>query len=217
MAISVAVADQPKTQAAENSCEKSCQVTSEQIKADMKAATESSRRSSGKGITTEAVEATARPGASATSEDTPASRTGVRTMTGSLVRVGPTGATSGQAGGCRSVVMDATHGTAPDRAASGREGAERPSVPLSSGPASVDRVEPRGGAVSNDPRRPGPQTAQGRRQPSSAATSGSQQENFVPRRPLTRSCTRTSSVSLVSETGKTGTTGYVLQLLRSET
>lgn len=215
MAISMAVADQPKTHAAENSCEKSCQVTSEQIKADMKAATESSRRSSGKGTTTEAVEAAARPGASGTSEDTPASRTGVRTMTGSLVRVGPAGATSGHAGGCRSVVMDATHGTAPDRAASGREGVERPSVPLSSGPASVDRVEPRGGAVKNDPRRPGPQTAQGKRQPSSAASSGSQQENFVPRRPLTRSCTRTSSVPLVSETGKTGTTG--IQLLRSET
>uniref|UniRef100_A0AAX7TWQ9 F-box domain-containing protein n=1 Tax=Astatotilapia calliptera TaxID=8154 RepID=A0AAX7TWQ9_ASTCA len=202
VAISMAVADQPKTHAAENSCEKSCQVTSEQIKADMKAATESSRRSSGKGTTTEAVEAAARPGASGTSEDTPASRTGVRTMTGSLVRVGPAGATSGHAGGCRSVVMDATHGTAPDRAASGREGAERPSVPLSSGPASVDRVEPRGGAVKNDPRRPGPQTAQGKRQPSSAASSGSQQENFVPRRPLTRSCTRTSSVPLVSETAR---------------
>uniref|UniRef100_A0AAX7SIA3 F-box domain-containing protein n=1 Tax=Astatotilapia calliptera TaxID=8154 RepID=A0AAX7SIA3_ASTCA len=86
VAISMAVADQPKTHAAENSCEKSCQVTSEQIKADMKAATESSRRSSGKGTTTEAVEAAARPGASGTSEDTPASRTGVRTMTGSLVR-----------------------------------------------------------------------------------------------------------------------------------
>lgn len=201
VAISMAVSDQPKAHAAENSCEKSCQVTSEQIKADMKAATDSSRRSSGKGVTTEAAEATTRPGASGTSEDTPASRTGVRTMTGSLVRVGPAGATSGHAGGCRRVVMDATHGTAIDRAAgSGREGAERPSVPLSSGPANVDSVEPRGGAVNNDPRIPGPQTGQGKRQPSSAVASGSQQENFVPRRPLTRSCTRTSSVSLVSET-----------------
>uniref|UniRef100_A0A669CYW7 F-box protein 38 n=1 Tax=Oreochromis niloticus TaxID=8128 RepID=A0A669CYW7_ORENI len=203
VAISMAVSDQPKAHAAENSCEKSCQVTSEQIKADMKAATDSSRRSSGKGVTTEAAEATTRPGASGTSEDTPASRTGVRTMTGSLVRVGPAGATSGHAGGCRRVVMDATHGTATDRAAgSGREGAERPSVPLSSGPANVDSVEPRVGAVNNDPRIPGPQTGQGKRQPSSAVASGSQQENFVPRRPLTRSCTRTSSVSLVSETAR---------------
>uniref|UniRef100_A0A669B4P8 F-box protein 38 n=1 Tax=Oreochromis niloticus TaxID=8128 RepID=A0A669B4P8_ORENI len=179
VAISMAVSDQPKAHAAENSCEKSCQVTSEQIKADMKAATDSSRRSSGKGVTTEAAEATTRPGASGTSEDTPASRTGVRTMTGSLVRVGPAGATSGHA-----------------------EGAERPSVPLSSGPANVDSVEPRVGAVNNDPRIPGPQTGQGKRQPSSAVASGSQQENFVPRRPLTRSCTRTSSVSLVSETAR---------------
>ncbi|KAM7417024.1 hypothetical protein PAMA_016914 [Pampus argenteus] len=63
VAVSVAFpADQTKAEMSESSCEKSCQVTSEQIKADMKAAVEKSRRTSSKGIITEAGETTARPG-----------------------------------------------------------------------------------------------------------------------------------------------------------
>uniref|UniRef100_A0A7N8XQM6 F-box protein 38 n=1 Tax=Mastacembelus armatus TaxID=205130 RepID=A0A7N8XQM6_9TELE len=52
--------DQTKAQVSDSSCEKSCQVTSEQIKADMKAAAENSRRTSSKGITTDALETTER-------------------------------------------------------------------------------------------------------------------------------------------------------------
>ncbi|XP_030595889.1 F-box only protein 38 [Archocentrus centrarchus] len=218
VAVSVAVSDEPRAHVAEGNCEKSCQVTSEQIKADMKAATESSRRTSSKGITPEAVKATARPGAnSGTSEGTRtagvASRAGVRTTTGSMARVGPPRATSGHVGGYGRMVMDATCGTATDRAAGiGRanDGTEGPSAPLSSSPANVDSLEPRGAAVNQDPRRPAPQGGQGERQPApsgnaSVISSGLQQDqaindNFVPRRPLTRSCTRMSSVSLVSET-----------------
>uniref|UniRef100_A0A3Q0QQ08 F-box protein 38 n=1 Tax=Amphilophus citrinellus TaxID=61819 RepID=A0A3Q0QQ08_AMPCI len=220
VAVSVAVSDEPRAHVAEGNCEKSCQVTSEQIKADMKAATESSRRTSSKGITPEAVKATARPGAnSGTSEGTRtaevASRAGVRTTTGSMARVGPPRATSGHVGGYGRMVMDATCGTATDRAAGiGRanDGTEGPSASLSSSPANVDSLEPRGAAVNQDPRRPAPQGGQGERQPApsgnaSVISSGLQQDqaindNFVPRRPLTRSCTRMSSVSLVSETAR---------------
>lgn len=222
VAVSVAVSDQPKAHVTEGNCEKSCQVTSEQIKADMKAATESSRRTSSKGITPEAVKATARPGAnSGTSEGTrtagAASRAGVRTTTGSMARVGPPRATSGHVGGYGRMVMDATCGTATDRAAGiGRanDGTEGPSAPVSSSPANVDSLEPRGAAVNQHPRRLAPQGGQLERQPASSGnasviSSGLQQDhainaNFVPRRPLTRSCTRMSSVSLVSETDFSG-------------
>lgn len=221
MAVSVAVSDQPKVRVAEGNCEKSCQVTSEQIKADMKAATESSRRTSSKGITPEAVKAAARPGANSGASEgsrTPgaASRAGVRATTGSMARVGPARPTSGHVGGYEGMGMDATSGTATDRAAGAdraNDGTEGPSAPLSCGPSHGDGLEPRGAAVNDDPRRPAPQAGPGERQPPPARSasviySGLQQghtlnDNFVPRRPLTRSCTRMSSESLVSETGKT--------------
>lgn len=234
MAVSVALsADQTKAQVSESSCEKSCQVTSEQIKADMKAAVENSRRTSTKGIITEAGETAARPGPdSGTVRGTgiagAAARTAVRPVTGCVGRIGPGAATSRQVGGCERVMTGTTHRatTTTDRATgTGRTNycTEGPSgtqtgdsctrdagVRQSSGPVGVDSLDPRGATVNHAPRRPG------ERQPvpagyASAAFSGSQQsqargEEFVPRRPMTRSCTRMSFVSLVPETGNTKVT-----------
>uniref|UniRef100_A0A8C4HT57 F-box domain-containing protein n=1 Tax=Dicentrarchus labrax TaxID=13489 RepID=A0A8C4HT57_DICLA len=106
VAVSVAASvDQTKAQVLESSCEKSCQVTSEQIKADMKAAVENSKRTSNKGVTTEAGETSTRPGAEggpvrSTGSAGAAARTGVRPVTGSVSRVGPGVATSRQVDGC---------------------------------------------------------------------------------------------------------------------
>ncbi|XP_078117168.1 F-box only protein 38 [Sander vitreus] len=226
VAVSVAVSvDQTKPQVLESSCEKSCQVTSEQIKADMKAAADNSRRTSGKGIATEAVETTARPGADSGTVRGMGSagataRTGVRPVTGSVGRVGPGAATPRQVSGCGRTVVATNHrATATTDRATGtgrtNDSTEGPSgaqtgdsctretgLRHGSGPACVDSLEPRGAAVNNASRRPTLLTGQGERQP---AGSGSQQgqasdEDFIPRRPLTRSCTRMSSDSLISET-----------------
>uniref|UniRef100_A0A3P8TF78 F-box protein 38 n=1 Tax=Amphiprion percula TaxID=161767 RepID=A0A3P8TF78_AMPPE len=225
--VSVSV-DQPKAQVLESSCEKSCQVTSEQIKADMKAAAESSRRTGSKGITTETVEAAARPGPDSrtiqgTGSTGTASRAGMRPMSASVGRVGPVAATSGHVGGCGRVVVVTTHRatTTTDRPV-GRtnDGTVGPSGAQSRGRETgtrqsschdgVDSRETRGVTVNHTSTTPAVQMGQGERQhapagPASAVCSGLQQshgryEDFVPRRPLTRSCTRTSSVSLLPET-----------------
>ncbi|XP_071363006.1 F-box only protein 38 [Trachinotus anak] len=224
--VSVAV-EQTKAQVSDSSCEKSCQVTSEQIKADMKAAGETSRRTSSKGHTSEAGGTATRPGAnSGTAQGTgsagTAVRTGVRPVTGSVVRTGPGAATSRQVGGCGRVVAGATHRTTTttDRATgTGRtiDSSEGPSGAQtgdgytgeaggrpSSSPASLDSLDPRGAAVNHAPRRPALQPGQGERRPASATSSGShhgqaRDQDFVPRRPLTRSRTRMSSVSLVPD------------------
>ncbi|KAM8910860.1 F-box only protein 38 [Spinachia spinachia] len=227
--VSVAVSvDQTKTWVLESSCEKSCQVTSEQIKADMKAAAENcSRRTSIKGFTTEAAETAMRPATDSlpvrgTGSAGIAARTLGRPVPGSMGRVGP-GATR-QVGGCGRLVMgttdramgtgrtnDCTEG--PFGAQSGDSYTRGPSLGQGCGPASscpADSFDLRGAAVNHSPRRAAPLNGQGDRQPPSPGShsptvSGPQQgqaryEDFVPRRPLTRSFTRTSSVSLVSET-----------------
>uniref|UniRef100_A0A8C4HSN0 F-box domain-containing protein n=1 Tax=Dicentrarchus labrax TaxID=13489 RepID=A0A8C4HSN0_DICLA len=204
VAVSVAASvDQTKAQVLESSCEKSCQVTSEQIKADMKAAVENSKRTSNKGVTTEAGETSTRPGAEggpvrSTGSAGAAARTGVRPVTGSVSRVGPGVATSRQVDGC---------GRGPSRAQTGDSCPRESGVRQSSGIAGVDSLGPRDAS-----RRPALLVGQGERQPvpagsTSAAGSVSQQgqardEDFVPRRPLTRSCTRMSSVSLIPETAR---------------
>ncbi|KAG7241948.1 hypothetical protein INR49_024695 [Caranx melampygus] len=194
----------------------------------MKAAGESSRRTSSKGITTEGGETAARPGADsgpaqgAGSSGT-AVRTGVRPVTGSVVRTGTGAATSRQEGGCGRVVAGTTRRTTTttDRATgTGRtnDGTEGPSGAqsgdsstggavgmLSSSPAGVDTLESRGAAVNPTPRRPVQQAGHRERPPGPATGSGSQHgqvrdEDFVPRRPLTRSRTRMSAVSLVPDT-----------------
>uniref|UniRef100_A0A8C2X0Q3 F-box protein 38 n=1 Tax=Cyclopterus lumpus TaxID=8103 RepID=A0A8C2X0Q3_CYCLU len=176
VAVSLEISVNQPTRVLESSCEKSCQVTSEQIKADMKAAVENSRRTSVKGIATEAVETAARPGADS----------------GPVRGTGSAGSPSGTPTGDRCT--------------------RETGVRQSSGPACADSLEPRGAAVNHASRRPAQPTGQGERVPTparspSATFSGSQNgqardEDFVPRRPLTRSCTRTSSVSLISETAR---------------
>ncbi|XP_059202529.1 F-box only protein 38 [Centropristis striata] len=222
--------DQTKTQVLESSCEKSCQVSSEQIKADMKAAAENSRRTGSKGITTATVETTARPGADsgAVRDTVETTRAGVRSGIGSVGRDGPGATTSRQVGGCgRRIVgttnraittTDRTTGTArtndstdgPPGAQTGDGHLRETGVRHRTGPPCVESLEPRGASVSHASRRPALLTGQGERQPApagsaSAISLGSQQgqamhEGFVPRRPLTRSCTRMSSVSLIPET-----------------
>lgn len=231
VAVSVAVSvDKRKTQVSESTCEKSCQVTSEQIKADMKAAAENSRRTSSKGITTEARETTARPGTDnglvqGTGSFGAEGRIGVRPMTGSVGRTGPGAVMSGQVSGYGSGVAGTTHRTATttdratgpgwtnDGAEGGGSSTRDARVRQGSGPASVNSPEPRSAAINCAPRGPTLLAGQGERQPAmaqsaSAAGTGPQQglardEDFVPRRPLTRSCTRMSSVPLIPETGKT--------------
>lgn len=220
--VSVSV-DQTKVKVPESTCEKSCQVSSEQIKADMKAAAENSRRTISKGITIETGETTARPGADGNCTVQSFGSTGAegRTgMAGSGGRTGPRGVMSRQVGGCGRVVAETSYraATTTDRATGPgwtNDGAERGTsctvdgrVRQGSGPAVVDNPEPKGATVNCAPRVPTLLARQGDRQPISAAGSGPQQgrvtdEDFVPRRPLTRSCTRMSSVPLVPETGKT--------------
>lgn len=223
-------ADQMKAQVSESSCEKSCQVTSEQIKADMKAAVESGRRTSSKGIITEAGESIARPGPEPDSRTGrgsgiggAAARTAMRPVSGCVGRGGP--GTPRQVGGCESVMTGNTHRapTTTDRATgTGRtiECTEGPSgaqtgdictneagVRQSSGPVGVDSLDPRGAAVNHVPGRMEERRFAPAGYPSAAFTNSQQAqatgEEFVPRRPMTRSCTRMSSVSLVPETGNT--------------
>lgn len=162
-----------------------------------------------------------------------AARSGVQTVTGSVSRVGPGVATSRQGGGCGRVLAGTTHRgtTTTDRATgTGRtiDGTEAPSgvhagdscsrdagVRQCTSAAGVYSLNPTDASVNHASRRPTLLTGQGQRQQvpagSAAAGSGSQQgqardKDFVPRRPLTRSCTRMSSASLVPETGKTEVT-----------
>ncbi|KAK5865287.1 hypothetical protein PBY51_016462 [Eleginops maclovinus] len=209
------VADSPdlsKAQAAESSCEKSCQVTSEQIKADMKAAADNSRRTSAKGTGTEAA---ARFGADPGSAATPA-RAGGRQLTDAAGWAGPGATTSRQVGGCGRVVTGTSHratttterATGTGRPSEGSEGTSGAKTEKSSAP--VDGVGPRCAAVNNTYRKSGLLQGQGETPAPPAGSapadrSGSQQgqhgdRDFVPRRPLTRSCTRMTPVSLISET-----------------
>ncbi|XP_030252668.1 F-box only protein 38 isoform X2 [Sparus aurata] len=156
-----------------------------------------------------------------------AARSGVQPVTGSVSRVGPGVATSRQGGGCGRVLAGTTHRgtTTTDRATgTGRtiDGTEAPSgvhagdscsrdagVRQCTSAAGVYSLNPTDASVNHASRRPTLLTGQGQRQQvpagSAAAGSGSQQgqardKDFVPRRPLTRSCTRMSSASLVPET-----------------
>uniref|UniRef100_A0A667XCA6 F-box protein 38 n=1 Tax=Myripristis murdjan TaxID=586833 RepID=A0A667XCA6_9TELE len=175
VAVAVTVSmDNTKAQDNKTNCEKSCQVTSEQIKADMKAATESSS----KGISTGAGENSSRQGA----------ETGIRQGTGSAGVGGRTGMR--QRTGTREVGARQRTGT------NGGVGSMEPR-------GAVGDIASRRGIllVGQNERQPGP--------PGSHYAIGSSlqqgrgvEEGFVPRRPLTRSCTRMSSVPLAPEAGK---------------
>uniref|UniRef100_UPI003AAF0E15 F-box only protein 38 n=2 Tax=Centroberyx TaxID=88664 RepID=UPI003AAF0E15 len=182
--------DKMKAQDTKSSCEKSCQVTSEQIKADMKAATESSN----KGIPTGAGETSARQGAETgirqgTVSAGAGGRTGVRQRTGPG-RVGAGVERAGEArvrqgAGSGRVVAGTIHRATTDRATGtglNHGGTE--------GPSGV-----RTGAGERQPGPPGSYSAAG----SSLQQGSGGEEGFVPRRPLTRSRTRLSSVPLVPE------------------
>ncbi|CAN9514550.1 unnamed protein product [Ophioblennius macclurei] len=165
-----------QAEGSERSCEKSCQVSSEQIKADMKAASECGRRGIGKDTATETADPPALGSRAAMS------RASVRPLS--------------QVGGCGRVVVGAPHGAAPGpiAAQSGSNIAQQSCSPAGTG------VEPRGPV-----RRPLLQAVEDRSASTPHLALGAQQGNrpsevFIPRRPLTRSCTRTSSVSLVPET-----------------
>ncbi|XP_060935562.1 F-box only protein 38 [Limanda limanda] len=206
VALSVSV-DKTKVQVSDSSCEKSCQVTSEQIKADMKAAADNSRRTSSKGIPTESREST--PRADSWTEHSSgstgaAARTELRQVTGSVIRNGAGAATSRQVDRCGRVVVGMSHRTItttenPSGALTGNT--REAGMWLSSSPASLEQ---RGAAVDHASGRPA-LVGKGQSQHVPDTGSGSQHapardEDFVPRRPLTRSCTRMSSVSLVPET-----------------
>uniref|UniRef100_A0A667X4P0 F-box protein 38 n=1 Tax=Myripristis murdjan TaxID=586833 RepID=A0A667X4P0_9TELE len=222
VAVAVTVSmDNTKAQDNKTNCEKSCQVTSEQIKADMKAATESSS----KGISTGAGENSSRQGAETgirqgTGSAGVGGRTGMRQRSGSgragVERVGE--ARVAQGAGYGRVVAGAIHratttnggatGTGPE-AAGTREVGARQRTGTNGG---VGSMEPRGAVgdiasrrgillVGQNERQPGP--------PGSHYAIGSSlqqgrgvEEGFVPRRPLTRSCTRMSSVPLAPEAAR---------------
>ncbi|KAM9850230.1 F-box only protein 38 [Aulostomus maculatus] len=229
VAVSAAVSGDPtKSQVSESSCEKSCQVTSEQIKADMKAAVETSRRTMSKGTSTETGETPTRPGTDSGSVrgaglSGAAERTGVRPVAGCGGRVGPGVVTSRQVSGCGRLVTGTPHreSTTTDRATGscrtndsteGHFGAQRGSdcaqaagFRQGSGAAAVEHLEAGAAAGTHTPRRTALLIGQGARQPATTDGSGALQgqardEDFIPRRPLTRSCTRMSSASLVPET-----------------
>lgn len=191
-ALSEAAAVPPVVPVVERSCDKSCQVTSEQIKADMKAAAENAKRSSSKCGTPDVVQSSARTGTNSgavwgTGGAGGPARTRAKPVAGAVGRAGPGGATTKQAaGGCGST-------------AAGIDTGVRQS---SAGGASPNSTAAPG---SHDSRRTALPAEQEDRQTS---RSGGNQHNhgprqdFVPRRPLTRSRTRLSSVPLAPETGK---------------
>ncbi|KAM9375503.1 F-box only protein 38 isoform 2-T2 [Pholidichthys leucotaenia] len=197
--------DLPKAQVGEGTCEKSCQVTSEQIKADIKAANEI-RRTNSKGISTETVEAPSEAGANTEAAQSSGSvrtqsRTGVRPVSGPVGRAGPATAAAAHRGGSGRVAVGTILLT--DRSGNTNDSTAGPSGPQSGGshsygPANLDCSQPSGAAVNPSSQRPELEAG------SSASSSGSQQSeamcgDFVPRRPMTRSCTRTSSVALAPE------------------
>lgn len=220
LAVSVtASTEQTVAQVLESSCEKSCQVTSEQIKADMKAAADNSKRNSSKAINPEAVETNGRTGASSgtvwgSGSVGGSTRTGVKAVTGSVGRVGPGLATSRHVGGSGSMVACTNHGENNAEGPSRAQGCTvEAGVSENSASAGWDRLDSAAVDGNPDSSRTALLARQRQREPSSvgsasATGSVSQQDHtsdkdFVPRRPLTRSQTRMSSVSLVPETGKT--------------
>ncbi|XP_017296016.1 F-box only protein 38 isoform X2 [Kryptolebias marmoratus] len=215
------LSDQVKPQMPHSSCEKSCQVTSEQIKADIKAATENSRRANSKETPPETGEASAGPGSGrdrgkvqSTSNAEAGSSTQERSVNVSASRVRPAAAPSGRVGGCRRVIEGNTPTVPPDRAAGPIRTGENRSKEQNGESFSIDEAGERSNSgpssmYSQESRCPGPgttgQDGHGKRQPTTTGTfiAGSQlnpSQDFLPRRPLTRSCTRMSSAPLVPET-----------------
>lgn len=214
-----AAADQPVVPVLESSCDKSCQVTSEQIKADMKAAAENTKRGNSKCVASDAVQNSARTGTNSgavwgTGSAGGATRTRAKAVTVPVGRAGPGGATTKQAvGGCGSMVagttdrqncggIDNTEGATRAQRGTLETGGRQSSA--STGGASPNSTAATGNC---DSRRIALLAEQQDRQPATSRSAGNQHnhethQDFVPRRPLTRSRTRLSSVPLAPETGK---------------
>lgn len=217
-----AAVDQSVVSVLESSCDKSCQVTSEQIKADMKAAAENTKKSNSKCIAPDAVQNTARTGTNSgpvwgTGSTGGPTRTRTKPVTGSVGRTGPGGGTTKQAvRGCGSMVAGTT-----DRQKGGgidnpQEPSEAPRGTLETGirlsSASSGRTSPNSttSTENHDSRKIALLGKQEDKQP--ATRSAGTHQDFIPRRPLTRSRTRLSSVPLVSETGKDEVENVDIQL-----
>uniref|UniRef100_A0A3P9N2R7 F-box protein 38 n=1 Tax=Poecilia reticulata TaxID=8081 RepID=A0A3P9N2R7_POERE len=219
---SVPVSDQGKAQVTQSTCEKSCQVTSEQIKADIKAATENCRRSGNKEKTSEIVGGTVRQRADSgqiqiTGSTGAASSSRTRPITGSLSRVEADTAPSGHVDGfgritnqntCRPTTYRSTSCSRTECAKSDMETedsftSEKGEI---AGPVSVGCMTSGCSSTGTSAQ----QERHGGRQPTSAGIPSdicSQHnkggQDFVPRRPLTRSCTHTSLESLEPTSGHT--------------
>lgn len=214
-----AAADQPVVPVLESSCDKSCQVTSEQIKADMKAAAENTKRSNSKCVASDTVQNSARTGTNSgavwgTGSAGGATRTRAKPVTVPVGRAGPGGATTKQAvGGCGSMVAGTTdtHNCGGIDNAEGATRAQRGTLETGGrqSSASAGGASPNSTAAAGnrDSRRIALLAEQQDRQPAASRSAGNQHnhsthQDFVPRRPLTRSRTRLSSVPLAPETGK---------------
>ncbi|XP_077589358.1 F-box only protein 38 isoform X2 [Stigmatopora nigra] len=178
----------------EGSCEKSCQVTSEQIKADMKAASENSRRSSGKSVDAELGGASARAAVvSGAAERPPTERPGTIEPRTPLVRERVDNASVR----AHARTENQSRSTTSDRA--GRLAGRRltPSAPpveqlqFGNSPESLTSGQAAG---QRHRRNPDAQRSSCKR------TLDSAENSSTPRRPLTRSCTRMASASLIPET-----------------
>lgn len=191
-------AEQAMVTVLERSCEKSCQVTSEQIKADMKAAAEKKRYSS--------KEMSSRAGKSASSADVnvrtardgdgprEAARPASTPLTVSVEGDEPCMGTSRQSTNSHR----ATTGSASSNAESSCKARTEGTLDREKG--AVHRTA----AADTDSLDCGSDNGKGF-SASSEHASQQRSNSFVPRRPLTRSCTRLSSVPLLPETGKTKT------------
>lgn len=211
-----AAADQPVVQVLESSCEKSCQVTSEQIKADMKAAAENAKRSTSKGVTPDAVQNSARAGATTgavwgTGSAGGPTRTRAKPVPGPVGRAGPGGAPARQVGGCGSMVAGIAHRQNTSGGIDNPEGPPRAQrgtledgVGQNSGSVCLDSTTVTGNQDSSRIALLAGQEDRRAATSRSAVNPHSPCQDFVPRRPLTRSRTRLSSVPLAPETGKVG-------------
>lgn len=178
----------------ERSCEKSCQVTSEQIKADMKAAAEK-KRYCGKEPTSRAGtgKAAAGPEVDVQADATRAASTPLTSSVVDGVEPSSVGA-SRQPPGSRRQSTGTTFNSTEDSYKSRTRGTRE----------RVDGISPRTTAADVDSQDCGRPAQSGANEKASSEPPSQQRANyFVPRRPLTRSCTRLSSVSLLPETGKT--------------
>lgn len=192
--------NEAQSPASEGRCEKSCQVTSEQIKADMKAASENSRRTSSKGVNTDSGGTSTRPGQDSARHSTGVNGAAERPVTEGVGKIEP-----GAAPGCQRVDRASGRANGSTENHSGTHTVDREGgLRQTSGTARGAHLESRG---SDENTTSGQPAGQRHRQTpvaqrsSCKRTLASDENSSLPRRPLTRSCTRMSSVTLMPETG----------------